>query len=61
MKNHPDTADFWMDYKRRVAELLPGQFVKKSELDRVMYHYINDFSVEECATFIKGKRREALM
>lgn len=61
MKNHPDTEGFWMDYKNKVAALAPGGFIKKSELDRVMYYYINDLSVEDCAAFLKSKRRQELM
>lgn len=60
-KVHPDTEGFWMDYKYKVAERLPGKFIKKGELDRVMYHYINDFTVEECAAWVLNERKRALL
>ena len=61
MKNHPDTEGFWMDYKLKVADQLPGKFIKKGELDRVMYHYINGISIDECVTFVKDQRRKELL
>jgi len=61
MKNHPDTPGFWMDYKVKVAEQLPGKFIKKGELDRVMYNYINNASVDDCVAFIKNMRRQELL
>lgn len=61
MKNHPNTPGFWMDYRDKVAEQLPGKIIKKGELDRLMCNYINDVSVEDCVAFIKNRRREELM
>jgi hypothetical protein len=58
MKQHPNTPGFWMDYKLKVAKQLRGEYIKKGELDRVMYCYINDISVDDC---VKDLHRRELM
>ena len=58
---HPNTPGFWLEYRDKVAALLPGQIIKKRELEQVMSYYINDHSPEDCATDLKAIRKQALL
>jgi hypothetical protein len=46
-KIHPNTPNFFLDYKYKVVDKL-GRDLKKGEIEVVMRCYINDYSVDFC-------------
>lgn len=60
MKSHPNTPGFYLEFKYTVGELV-GRPLKKREVEKTMYYYINDMSPEDCAKDIQRTARQDLM